>query len=47
MGTVSGGSGDCWADSGALPELSVWGAIVGGKDSAMGRQERGKRRATR
>jgi hypothetical protein len=46
MGTESAGSGDSCADSGALPELSVWGAMVGGNESVMDGQEREKRRAT-
>jgi len=35
MGTASVASGCCCACSGASPEPSVWGAILGVKESAM------------
>ena len=35
MGTGSVASGCCCACSGALPEPSVWGAILGVNESAM------------
>ena len=46
MGTGSAASDCCCASSGAFPELSVWGAIVGGKEeSAMAMGGAGTREA--